>query len=152
MRIRTYLIFIILVIVAFGAGYVTGYWKLHSAEEKWAAARGEMESKISNLEKQLAQAKARELLREMSDMLNQVATNLSEKNFGLAIKLLDSMKETFLAIQPSLEGEAKTQFDFLLPAIEEAKKEAERLSPNASRKVEEMKRLFDQTLKPAKKG
>ena len=39
-----------------------------------------------------------------------------------------------------------------IPAIEEAKKEAESLSPNAKKKVEEMKGLFDQTLKPAKKG
>jgi len=115
-------------------------------------AKGEMQSKISNLEKQMAQAKTRESLREMSDMLNQVATDLAEKNFGLAIKSLDSLKEGFLAIQPSLEGEAKTQFDFLLPAIEEAKKEAESLSPSAKKKVEEMKGLFDQTLKPAKKG
>ncbi len=152
MRVRTYLIFIILIIVAFGVGYVMGYWKLHSAEEKWAAARGEMQSQISNLEKQLAQAKARESLREMSDMLNQVTTDLSEKNFGLAIKTLDNMKEAFLTIQPSLEGEAKPQFDFLLPAIEEAKKEAESLSPNAKKKVEETKRLFDQSLKPGKKG
>jgi len=152
MRAKTYLIFIILIIVAFAVGYVLGYWKVHSAEEKWAVAKGEMQSKITSLEKKLAQAKARESLREMSDMLNQVATNLSEKNFGLAIKLLDSMKEAFLVIQPSLEGEAKTQFDFLLPAIEEAKKEAESLSPNANKKVEEMKKLFDQTLKPVKKG
>ena len=152
MRVRTYLIFIILVIVAFGVGYVLGYWKLHSAEEKWAAARGEMQSQISNLEKQMGQAKVRESLREMSDMLNQVATNLSEKNFGLAIKSLDSLKEAFLAMQPSLEGEMKTQFDFLLPAIEETKKEAESLSPNAKKRAEEMKSLFDQTLKPAKKG
>jgi phage shock protein A len=151
MRARTYLILIILICVAFGVGYVMGYWKLHTAEKEWAAAKGEMQSKITSLEKKLAQAKARESLREMSDMLNQVTTNLSEKNFGLAIKSLDSMKEAFLAIQPSLEGEAKTQFDFLLPAIEEAKKEAGNLSPNAQKKVEEMKRLFDQTLKPAKK-
>ena len=152
MRVRTYLIFIILMIVAFGVGYVMGYWKLHSAEEKWAAAKGEMQSQINSLGKQLAQAKARESLREMSDMLSQVSTDLSEKNFGLAIKTLDSMKESFLAIQPSLEGGAKPQFDFLLPAIEEARKEAESLSPNAKKKVEEMKGLFDQSLKPGRKG
>ena len=152
MRIRTYLIFIILMIVAFGVGYVMGYWKLHSAEEKWAAARGERQSQISSLEKQLARARARESLREMSDMLNQATTDLSEKNFGLAIKTLDGVKEAFLAIQPSLEREAKPQFDFLLPAIEEARKEAEGLSLNAKKKVEETKRLFDQSLKPDKKG
>jgi len=152
MRIRTYLIFIILMMIAFGVGYVMGYWKLHSAEEKWAADRGEMQSQISSLGKQLARAKARESLRDISDMLNQAATDLSEKNFGLALKNLDGVKEAFLATQPSLEGEVKAQFDFLLPAIEEAKKEAENVSPNAKKKVEETKRLFDQNLKPGKKG
>jgi hypothetical protein len=152
MRVRTYFIFIILIIVAFGVGYAMGYWKLYSAEEKWAAAKAEMQSQISSLGKQLAQAKARELLREMSDMLNQVATDLSEKNFGLAIKTLDSLKESFLAIQPSLEGGTKSQFDFFLPAIEEARKEAESLNPNAKKKVEEMKRIFDQSLTPVRKG
>ena len=152
MRARTYLILIILIIVAFGAGYVLGYWKLYSAEEKWAAAKGELQSKISSLEKQLAQAKARESLREMSDILNQVITHLAEKNFGLAIQTLDSLREAILTIQPSLQGEAKTRFDFFLPSIEEAKKEAESLSPNAKKKVEEMKSLFDQALKPSKKG
>ena len=152
MRARTYLILIILIIVAFGAGYVLGFWKLYSAEEKWAVAKGEMQSKISSLEKELAQAKARESLREMSDLLSQVTTHLAEKNFGLAIKSLDSMREAFLTLQPSIPGEAKTRFDFFLPAIEEAKKEAESLSPNAKKKVEEMKSLFDQALKPSKKG
>ena len=52
----------------------------------------------------------------------------------------------------SLGEEMKTRFDFFLPALEEAKKEAESMGPNATRKVEEAKKLFEQALRPAKKG
>ncbi len=152
MRARTYLILLILIIVAFGVGYVMGYWKLHLAEEKWAAARGEMQSKISSLEKQLALAKAREKLWEIPNLLAEVETHLSEKNFGLADKTLDGIKEAFLAAQPSLEGEVKTRLDFFLPALEEVKKEAGSLSPNAKKKTEEARKLFEQALRPGKKG
>jgi hypothetical protein len=46
----------------------------------------------------------------------------------------------------------KNRFDFFLPALEEAKKEAESLGPTATNKIEELKRLFEQALRPAKKG
>jgi hypothetical protein len=126
--------------------------KLRTAEKEWAVAKGELQSKIGNLEKELARARARESLREMSEALSQVSTHLSEKNFGLAVKGLEKLKETFSAIQPVLDEEWKIKFGFFLPALEEIKKEAENLSLTAKKKVEELKTLFDQALKPPKKG
>ncbi len=149
---RNFIIVLVLLIIAFGAGYGLGYWKLQSAEKEWASKQGEMQSKIDNLEKSLAQARTRESLRDMSDMLGQVALDLSEKNFGLAVKGLDRAKEAYAAVQPSLPADARGRLDFLLPAIEETKKEAEELSPNARRKAEEVKNLFDQAVRAGKKG
>jgi len=149
---RNFIIVVVLIVIAFGAGYGLGYWKLQGAEKEWASARGEMQSKISSLEKNLAQARTRESLRDMSDLMSQIVTDLSEKNFGLAGKNLDRLKEAFAAVQPSLPEETKRQFDFLPPAIEETRREAENLSPNARKKAEEMKAVFDQSLRPAKKG
>jgi len=57
-----------------------------------------------------------------------------------------------LSIRTTLGGEIKTQFDFFLPALEEIKKEAEVLSPNAGKRAEEVKKSFEEALKPAKKG
>ena len=150
--VKTFFIFIVLVILAFGIGYGLGYMKLKSAEKEWAAARGELQSKISYLEKELARAKARETLWDMSEALSQVIVHFSEKNFGLAGKALEGLKETFSAIQPTLDEEWKAKFGFFLPALEEIKKEAENLSQNAREKTKDLKNLFEQSLKPSKKG
>ncbi|MCX5908861.1 MAG: hypothetical protein NTY64_17215, partial [Deltaproteobacteria bacterium] len=99
MRAKTILIFILLIVIAFGAGYVWAYLKWRSAETEWAAARGGMESKISVLEKDLAQVKARESLREISDLFTEILTDFREKNFGLAGKAVDGLKEKFQALQ-----------------------------------------------------
>jgi len=152
MSFKAVLIVIILILVAFGAGYGVGYWKLYKAEEEWTAAKGKMQTKISSMERELALAKAREKLWEIPEKLSEVITHLAEKNFELAAKTLDGAREAFLAVLNSLGGEMKNGFDFFLPALEEAKKEAESLGPNATNKVEELKRLFEQALKPPKKG
>ncbi|MCX5918486.1 MAG: hypothetical protein NTX30_17615 [Deltaproteobacteria bacterium] len=152
MSFKATLIVAFLILVAFGAGYGVGYWKLQMAEKEWTAAKEEMQTKISSMEKELALAKAREKLWEMPEKLSEVITHLGEKNFGLAAKTLDGAREAFLAALNSLGGEMKNRFDFFLPILEEAKKEAESMGPNATRKVEEAKKLFEQALRPAKKG
>ena len=151
-NVKRFFIFIVLVILAFGIGYGLGYMKLRTAEKEWAAAKVEMQSKIGNLEKELARAKARETLWDMSEALSQVLVHISEKNFGLAGKALEGLKETYSAIQPNLDEEWKAKFGFFLPALEEIKKEAENLSQNARKKIEDLKNLFEQSLKPSKKG
>jgi len=148
---KTFFIFIVLVILAFGIGYGLGYMKLKTAEKEWAAAKVEMQSKISTLENELTRAKAREKLWDISESLSQVLVHFSEKNFGLAGKALEGLKETFTAIQPNLDEEWKAKFGFFLPALEEIKKEAEILSQNAMKKTEDLKNLFEQSLKPSKK-
>ena len=150
--VKTFFIIIVLVILAFGIGYGLGYMKLKSAEKEWTAARGELQSKISYLEKDLSRAKARETLWDMSEVLSQVMVHLSEKNFDLASKAVAGLKETFSTIQANLDEEWKAKLGFFLPALEEIKKEAEDLSQNAREKTEDLKNLFEQSLKPSKKG
>ena len=142
----------ILIIVAFVIGYGWGYIRLRNAEKEWAAAKGEMQSRISKLETDLARAKVRESLREMSETLTQISTHLSEKNYGLAVKTADGLKEAFGALQPNLDEEWKAKFNFFPPALEEIKKEAENVNLNARKKTEEIQNLFEQALKPAKKN
>jgi len=149
---KTFLIFIVLIILAFGIGYGLGYLKLRTAEKEWTAAKAELQSKIGNLEKELARAKAREALWDISDALSQVLVHISDKNFGLAGKALEGLKEAFIAIQPNLNEEWRARFGFFLPALEEIKKEAENLSPNAMKKIEDLKNLFEQSLKSSKKA
>jgi hypothetical protein len=152
MGFKAVLIVILLILSAFGAGFGYGYWKLYTAEKEWAAAKGELQTKISGVEKELALFKAREKLWEMPQTLSEAITHMGEKNYGLAAKALDGAKEAFSAARNLLGGEMKDRFDFFLPALEEAKKEVENLSPNAPKKVEELIGLFEQALKWAKKG
>jgi hypothetical protein len=152
MRFRTILIIILIIAVAFITGYLWGYIKLRSAEKEWAATKSEMLSKIGVIEKELAQAKAREMLREIPETLSEVMTHFSDKNFGLAIKTLDGIKENFQKIHSSLNDEMRKKFDFFLPALEDLKKEAENTNQKALKKAEEVRQLFEQTLKPAQKG
>jgi len=149
---KIFLICIVLIALAFGIGYGLGYLKLKTAEKEWVAAKAELQSKIGNLEKELARAKAREALWDISDALSQVLIHISEKNFGLAAKALESLKETFTAIQPNLNEEWRAKFSFFLPAVEEIRKEAENLSPNAKKKIEDLRNLFEQSLKSPRKG
>jgi len=152
MGFKAVLIVILLILSAFGAGFGYGYWKLYTAEKAWAAAKGELQSKISRMEKELALFKAREKLWEMPQTLSEAISHMGQKNYGLAAKALDGAKEAFSAARNLLGGEMKDRFDFFLPALEEAKKEVENLSPNAPKKVEELIGLFEQALKWAKKG
>jgi len=149
---KIFLICIVLIALAFGIGYGLGYLKLKTAEKEWTAAKAELQSKIGNLGKELARAKAREALWDISDALSQVLIHISEKNFGLAAKALESLKETFTAIQPNLNEEWRAKFSFFLPAVEEIRKEAENLSPNAKKKIEDLRNLFEQSLKSPRKG
>jgi hypothetical protein len=150
--LKTLVIVAILIIVAFGIGYGLGYMKLKTAEKEWAAARDEMQSKISTLEKDLAMAKARISLWETPLTLSQVIIHLSEKNFGLAVQSLDQLKETFSKAQTALDNEWKGKFDFFLPALEEIRNEAQNMSLDAKKKADELKNRFEQALKPAPKG
>ncbi len=151
-KLRIVIVIVVLVLVAFGIGYGLGYLKLQKLEKECSAAKAEMQMKIGTLEKEISQARARESLWEISGLLDQTSTDLSEKNFGLAIKNLDKVKDLFAAAQPHLDAEMKNRFDFLLPAIEEARKEAENLSPNAQKKAEEIRVQFTQSMRPPRKG
>jgi hypothetical protein len=152
MGFKAVLIVILLILSAFGAGFGYGYWKLYTAEKEWAAAKGELQSRISGMEKELTLLKAREKLWEMPRTLSEAITHMGQKNYGLAVKALEGAKEDFLVALNSLGGEMKNRFEFFLPALEEAKKEAESLSPNAPKRVEELIGLFEQALKRAKMG
>jgi len=152
MQFRTYLIVIILVVVAFGIGYGWQNMKLRNAEKEWAVAKGEMQTKMSSLEKELAQVKARELLWEMPLLLSQVSIHLSEKNFGLATQALDQLKEIFAKAQVALNDEWKKKFEFFLPVLEEIRKEAQNMNPSAKKKIEELENLFEQALRSSKTG
>ena len=152
MRFKTFLIIVILVVVAFGIGYGWQYMKLRNAEKEWASTKGEMEAKISSLEKELAEVKARESLWEMPLSLSQVTIHLSEKNFGLATQALDQLKEIFAKAQMALNDEWKKRFEFFLPAVEEIRNEAEKMNPSANKKIEELGDLLKQALWSSKSG
>ena len=149
--LRTILIAVVLLVIAFGAGYAVGYFKLKSAEQEWTLARQEMQGKIGVLEKELARAKAREALREIPDSLLQFMAHIAEKNFGLGKKSLEGIKETYGGIQGYLDEEIKKKFEFLLPALGELQKEADQLNPDTRKKAEELIVLFEQTLKTTRK-
>ena len=144
--LKSFLIYVILIAVAFGIGYGWGYIKLNKAQKEWLTTKNGMQARIDTLANDLARAKARENLRDMSYSLSQVINHLSEKNFGLAVKAIDGLKESFTAVQSLLDEEWKAKFSFFLPALEEIRKEEETLSPNARKKVEELKVRFDQAL------
>ena len=119
---KAIVLMVVFVVVAFAVGYGIGYYQLQSAEKAWSAAKQEMQAKIGSLEKELAVAKAREALREIPDSLSQVGVHIAEKNYGLAIKALDGIRETFQGILSLLDEGTKKKFDFFLPALEETEK------------------------------
>jgi len=147
MQFRTYLIIVILVVVAFGIGAGWQNMRLRNAEKEWAAAKGEMQSQIRSLEKEMDQVKARESLLEIPLALFQVSLHLSEKNFGVATQALDQLKEIFGKSQVALTDEWKRKFDFFLPALEEVRNEVQNMNPSANEKIKELEERFNQTLR-----
>jgi chromosome segregation ATPase len=149
---KTTLIFIVLLIVAFGIGYGLGYMKLKSAEKEWAASQAEMQSKISNLQKELATVKARLTLWEVPLGLAKIGEQLAQKNFGLATQSLDQLQEGFSSAQSSLAEELRKKFDFFLPALEEIRKDVQSMSPQAKKKLDDLKNQFEQAMKAGPNG
>ncbi|HSR11876.1 MAG TPA: hypothetical protein VLS90_10570, partial [Thermodesulfobacteriota bacterium] len=143
--IKAFLIVVILVVAAFGVGYGLEFWNFRTAQKEWDAAKSELQSRIGTLEAELAKARAREKLREISDTLDEAAAQISEKNFGLAVKTLDGLKESYLQAEPSLSPEMKKRFEFLLPSLEEAKSEISNMSPNAGKKIEDIRKGVEES-------
>jgi len=152
MQFRTFLIIVILVVVALGIGYGWQNMKLRKAEKEWAAAIGEMKVKISSLEKELAEVKARESLWETPLALSQVSIHLSEKNFGLATQALDQLKEIFVKAQVNLNDEWKKRFEFFLPALEEIRNETQKMNLSAKEKIEKLGNLLREAFWSGKTG
>ena len=149
--LRTILIAVVLMVIAFGAGYAVNYFKLKNAEREWTLARQEMQGKIGALEKELVRLRAREALREIPDSLSQFTAHIAEKNFGLGKKSLEGIKEAFAGIQGYLDEEVKKKFEFFVPALAELQKEADQLNPDTRKKAEELIVLFEQALKTTRK-
>jgi hypothetical protein len=142
---------ILLVIAAFGIGYGLGYLKLKSAEKESAAVKNDLQAKLGAMERELARAKAREALREIPEALAQVATHIGEKNFGLAAKTLEGIKDTFVGIQSHLDEEMKKKFEFFLPTLEEIKRDTDSIKLEVKNKIEAAKSSLEQALKPSLK-
>ncbi len=151
MRFKTFVIFVVLIIIAFGLGYGWGVWKLRLAEKDWSAAKAAMEEKISRMEKDLVKAKAWQALRDLSGMLDEAMNQFSEKNFGLAMQVIDKMKETLGVIQSSIPEEVKGRLSFLPSALDEVRQEIEKMSPEAKKKAKEVQDRIEAALRPAKK-
>lgn len=140
----------LLIAVAFGIGYGWAYLKLRDAEKKWSAANQEMQGRITALERDLAVAQARVTLWETPLSLSQISLHIAEKNFGLATKAIDQLRDSFSKAQSQLSGEWQGKFDFVLPALDEIKKEVQNLNPNARANTDDLKNRFEQTLKSFK--
>jgi hypothetical protein len=151
MRFKTFVIFVVLIIIAFGLGYGWGYWKLHLAEQDWSATKAAMEEKINRMEKDLVKAKAWQALRNLSGMLDEAMDQYAEKNFGLAMQTIDKMKETFREIQLSVPEDVKGRLSFLLPALDEVRQEIEKMGPDVKKKAKEVQDRIEAALRPAKK-
>ena len=147
---KKFLICVLLIVIAFGIGYGWGYLKMREAEKKWSAANQEMQGRITALEKDLAVAQARVTLWETPLSLSQISLHIAEKNFGLAAKTIDQLRESFTKAQSLLSGEWQGKFDFFLPALDEIKQEVQNLSPNARTKADDLKNRFEQALKLSK--
>ncbi len=68
----------------------------------------------------------------------------------MATQSLGQLKEAFAKAQSALSSELKGKFDFFLPALEEIRNEAQNMSPNARKKIEELKNRFEQALRFSK--
>ncbi|HUK55428.1 MAG TPA: hypothetical protein VLY20_02080 [Nitrospiria bacterium] len=138
--------FLFLLIVAFGAGYLTGSFKAEKLNRLLTAAKSEMSMKVVGLEGEVRSLRFRMQLTTARDRMLSAENNIKERNFGTAEKELTSAKEelhTALPMASKEVGEALTGLESSLGGVIET---VHRSDPRANTKLKEVKTGLDRLI------
>jgi hypothetical protein len=145
--VRTIVKWVVVVIVAAGVGFGTGYflklkevWEREGfSAEQMAKMQGQidslerqvLEAEKSQLERALARAKLRAGLNEMLGFLTEAMSEVDQKNFGRAMQKIEAAKGAMSEAPKTPDAVRKA----ISARLDEIKQELERFDINAREKI-----------------
>ncbi|HUJ80141.1 MAG TPA: hypothetical protein VLY45_07495 [Nitrospiria bacterium] len=134
------LLTILLLMLSFWAGYVTGGREQRSMQQNLQQLKDEMARRTLDLERHVTAARMRGHLLEMRDALTTAETQIDHQNFGLA---RSSLADAQRSLQNALKLDEKGALSRLRPVVQELermKSQGNPLGPASIRTIEQIKR------------
>jgi hypothetical protein len=128
----------ILLLAAFGAGYLVGGREQRSVQQNLQQLKDEMARRTVELERHVTVARMRGHLLEMRDALTTAQTHIEHQNFGMARDALGNAQRSF---QSALQLDEKDSLARLRPIEQELKhlQEARTFGPSSIDAIERIK-------------
>lgn len=128
----------VLLLAAFGAGYLAGGREQRSVQQNLQQLKDEMARRTVELERHVTVARMRGHLLEMRDALTTAQTHIEHQNFGMAREALASAQRSF---QSALQLDEKNSLARLRPIERELArlKEARTFGPSSIDTIDRIK-------------
>jgi hypothetical protein len=144
---RTFLIALLFVAAAFGAGYYWGELRLRQASASWKADQQRLETALAENAKTLDALKASQSLWEIDSRLSEVLADLADRNFGLASDATDAARTLLEKAAPGFTPAQGTALASLGAALKDLGQGVAALSPDAKAKAREARSLLRAAIK-----
>ncbi len=145
-RFAGFLVVVVLLAAAFGAGLLLGSLQSRGAREAWLKEKADLQASSSALSKDVDAARSQAFLWRLAEGVAQVRVDLAEKNYGLARDAAASARGLFDAA-PELAPEVRAQVSALGPMLADIQSAADSLAPDARSKANDaadfLKRLLE---------
>jgi hypothetical protein len=146
-RFRTFLVVLVLVAVAFGAGVLWGEMRLRKASAEWKAEQQKLETSLAENAKTLDTLKATQALWEIDGLVSEALADLADNNFGLAHDVAEAARLLLEKAAPGLAAGQGTALAPLEGVLKDLGQGAAALSLNAKIKAREARSLLRAALK-----
>ncbi len=130
-RFTRVVVVLVLIACAFGAGTLFGFLRLRSARETWLREKGDMESRLTEVSRELSALRPRDSLWRISESIAAVRIDIAEKNFGLARDAAATAQQIYTQASAALDPDTRAQIAPLGPLLTEVQSAAESVSPQA---------------------
>jgi hypothetical protein len=134
-RLAVFIIVVILIAAAFGAGALLVDTRFRAAQETWRQEKAGLDAKIAAQLGELSTVRSRDVLTKLVEGMSQVYVDVSEKNFGLAREKLDALSAMLAQASEDLDAATKAQLAPLPPLIQEIGRAMTALSPESKSKA-----------------
>jgi hypothetical protein len=144
---RNFLIVVVLLAAAFGAGWYWGEVRLRQASAAWKADRQKLEASLADAAKTLDGMKSAQALWEIDSRLSEADADLADNNFGLARDAAEAARLLLEKAAPGLSPAQTTALAPLQEALKDLSRSAGSLSPDAKARARAALTLLRTTLK-----
>jgi hypothetical protein len=141
-RLAVFIIVLILIGAAFGAGALLVNMQFRAAQEAWKQEKAGLDSKLAAQVVELSAVKSHELLWKLNEGMSTVYIDVLEKNFGLARDEMEAMGGILAKAAADIDSATKSKLAPLPPLMEEIARNIAALSPDAKSKAREAMELL----------